>query len=141
VKVLFAMTAALVVTACSTLPPTHDPEGCDRVAEAEKRIGSDLVVDGVLTCVSDEGDCDLQVDRVIASRDGRPSVGGTMSVHILREETTRYGDELRATNRIAFCYPAELWYPQEGRYRGRFYLKQDAQGRFVTAFYPRAEEI
>jgi hypothetical protein len=129
--------ALLVLNGCATLPPTRDPEGCDRVSESAKRAGSDLVVDGNLYCATDEGDCDLTESRIVASKLPARSTPGKLPIHILRKEADDYSKQLASRNQIAFCYPAEMWFPSEGHYRGRFYLRREDGGRYHMAFYPR----
>ena len=134
-KRLLVTSALCALSGCATVPPTHDPEGCDRVPENAKRAGSDLVVDGDLYCATSDGDCELTPAKVIASKT-QPSPGKIL-IHIIRKEADDYSKQLASRNEIAFCYPAEMWFPSEGHYRGRFYLRQGDQGRYQMAFYPR----
>ena len=125
---------------CSTLPPTNDPEGCDRVRETAKRSGSDLVVDGDLYCAKDDGDCELTPTKIISSKVGRIDLKTRIQVHILRTEAEAYEVELSKRQDIAMCYPAELWFPSEGHHRGRFYLRSESEGKFHMAYYPRTKD-
>ena len=131
--------AAFLLNGCVTLPPTHDPEGCDRVPEEVKRFRSDLVVDGDLYCATDDGDCELTVSRKIAGKESA-SPGSLIPIHILRKEADAYSDQLLKEGAIAFCYPAELWFPSEGHYVGRYYLRKEPGGRYHMAFYPRTKD-
>lgn len=137
---LLLLSTAFLVSGCSTLPPTHDPEGCDRVSESVKQAGSDLVVDGDLYCATDDGDCELTPTRIIASRAFRPLGGVKIPVHILRKEAEDYGDELSRQDAISLCFPPQLWFPSEGHYYGRFYLRHETHGRYHMAFYPRTKD-
>jgi hypothetical protein len=128
------------LTSCSTLPPTYDPEGCDQVSESAKQNGSDLVVDGELNCATDEGDCELKTSKIVSGNLRQTQDAGKILVHILRKEGDAYSDELRKQGQISFCYPAELWSPSTGRYRGRFYLRKEAQRSYRMAFYPRTKD-
>ena len=125
---------------CSTLPPTYDPEGCDRVSERAKQDGSDLVVDGELHCTTDDGDCELNASKIVSGNSRQTLAAGKIPVHILRKEGVTYSDELRKQGQISFCYPAELWSPSTGRFRGRFYLRKETQGSYRMAFYPRTKD-
>jgi hypothetical protein len=135
VRQLLVATALVALNGCAILPPTRDPEGCDRVSETAKRAGSDLVVDGDLYCSTDEGDCELTAAKIIT---GQPDPSaGKLPIHILRKEADDYSKQLASRNEIAFCYPPEMWFPSEGHYRGRFYLRRQDGGRYHMAFYPR----
>jgi hypothetical protein len=131
---------SVALLGCASLPPTFDPEGCDHVAESAKRAGSDLVVDGVLYCVSSDADCELTPARIIASAVPRSVSERPIPIHILRAEADTYSNQLRERNEISFCFPAALWFPSEGHYRGRFYLHQESDRRYRMAFYPRVRE-
>ncbi|MEA3063060.1 MAG: hypothetical protein QOJ94_2841 [Sphingomonadales bacterium] len=133
-------TALLALNIGATLPPKSDPEGCDRVRESVKRAGSDLVVDGRLNCATDDGDCELRPAKIVGGREAGRAGRGPIVVHILRREARDYSDQLTARNEIAFCFPPELWFSYKGRYRGRFYLRREARGRYHMAFYPRETE-
>ena len=135
-KEWFGIGALVALSSCTTLPPTHDPEGCDRTSESAKRAGSDLVVDGDLYCATDDGDCQLNILRKI-SGSASASQRSQIVVHILREEAAAYSAEFVKRREIAFCYPAEMWFPSKGHYVGRYYLRQEVDGRFQMAFYPR----
>jgi hypothetical protein len=138
VRRLLLITSALL--GCAPLPRTHDPEGCDHVAESAKRAGSDLVVDGDLYCASSDADCELTPARIITSAVPRPVSERPIPIHILRAEANAYSNHLRERGEISFCYPAALWFPSEGHYRGRFYLLRDSDRRYHVAFYPRVRE-
>lgn len=126
----------LALAGCFTLPPKFDPEGCDHMSDSAKRAGSDLVVDGDLYCATDDGDCELAPVRAVKgkppSRLGAPRI----PIHILRKEAEDHHRRLIEENAISFCFPPSLWYPSEGRYRGRFYLRQESDRRYHMAFYP-----
>jgi hypothetical protein len=133
--------ASAALASYAPLPPRFDPEGCDRVAESAKRAGSDLVVDGNLYCPSSDGDCELTPARIIAGKTPRGVVGERpIPVHILRKEADDYSNRLAEQSEISFCYPAALWFPSKGHYRGRFYLRQETGQRYHMAFYPRVKE-
>ena len=123
-----------------TAPPTHDPEGCDRVAENLKRVESDLVVDGDLYCATDDGNCDLMIKKVITTQSPTLKSGQKIAIHILRAETEAYGRRPENENAIIYCYPPELWSPSQGHYVGRFYLHRELDGQYRMAFYPRVSK-
>jgi hypothetical protein len=134
------MVASVALPGCASLPPSHDPEGCDRVAESAKRAGSDLVADGDLYCATSDGDCELTSARIIAGKiPGRVSER-PIPIHILRKEAEDYSNKLVEQNEISFCFPPALWFPSEGHYHGRFYLRREAGSRYQMAFYPRVKE-
>jgi hypothetical protein len=133
-------TAFLAITGCTTLPPKFDPESCDQVRESVKQTGSDLVVDGRLHCATDDGDCELRPAKIVAGGEFGRAGRGPILVHILRREARDYSDELTAHNEISNCFPPELWFPSQGPYRGRFYLRREDGGRYHMAFYPRETE-
>ena len=133
----WVMIATVTLLGCAPLPPKHDPEGCDHVAESAKRAGSDLVVDGDLYCATSNGDCDLTAARIVAGKAPRWVSNRSIPVHILRKEADEFSNHLQEQNEISFCYPAELWFPSEGHHRGRFYLRREPDQRYHMAFYPR----
>ncbi|MDB5692017.1 MAG: hypothetical protein JWO81_1080 [Alphaproteobacteria bacterium] len=132
--------ASVALSDSAPLPPRFDPEGCDRVAESAKRAGSDVVIDGNLYCASADGDCELTPARIIAGKAPRRVGERPIPVHILRKEADDFSNDLHAQNQISFCYPPALWFPSEGHYRGRFYLRQETGQRYHMAFYPRVKE-
>jgi hypothetical protein len=131
--------ASAALVGCTPLPPRIG-EGCDRVAESAKRAGSDVVVDGDLYCATSDGDCELTPARIIAGNAPRRVSERPIPVHILRKEADDYTNDLHARDEISFCYPPALWFPSEGHYRGRFYLRQEPDQRYHMAFYPRVRE-
>jgi hypothetical protein len=95
------------------------------------------VVDGDLYCATDDGDCDLKPSRIVTSKASGRIVADKIPIHILRKQAEAHSKELSAKNAISFCYPPQLWFPSEGHYRGRFYLRQEPGDRYHMAFYPR----
>jgi hypothetical protein len=113
---------------------------CPPVDEEIAFRESDIVVDGLLTCPTDDGDCVLEPFAIIGGKRLSSQAGGSLSIEILREEAAAHSRALQEENQISFCYPARLWFPFAGTYKGRFYLHRQPNGHFVTAFHPRIEE-